>query len=125
MRTFLILSLLVLLGGSGARPPQPPPAPQGRVACGQSEVGHVQSADSRGLKLSVITSCKPAKRIRFFPAWEKNLKCDVSYKEVRFDRTADGSRDYVRLRRMPDRVCCSGTAQVTSKDLEQVQQLCR
>jgi hypothetical protein len=124
MRTFLCFLVIALLGGSAAQP-SPPPVPQGRVTCGQSEVGHVESADSRGLKLSVVTSCKVAKRFRFAPAWGVNLKCDVSRKEIRFERRADGSRDYVRLGSVPDQPCCSGAVQVTNKNLEQVQQVCR
>lgn len=129
MKMFLCCSVLALLGFLAAASPRHAPAPRETSDCGQTEVGEVRNPNSRGLKLRVVTSCKEKPRGCLF-GWcpglgGLNLKCDVKRKEIKFDTTADGSKYYERLGRVPDRKCCDGEVAVTVENLEQVRQVCR
>lgn len=127
MKTLLCCSVVALVTLFAASPPSP--APREKSDCGQTEVGEVSEANSRGLKLKVVASCEEKSRGCLF-GWcpglgGMNVKCDVSRKEIKFETTADGNKSYKRLGSVADRKCCDGEAAVMVRNLERVQQVCR
>jgi hypothetical protein len=123
MRAFLCCSVVALLGF--AAPFHPPPTDA--AGCSQTEVGNVRRQDSRGLTLSVITGYEEQPRVSVFgwgpKLFGKNVKCAISRREIRFDRTADGSRDLI-IGDAPTQTYCEDDAAITIKDLKRVQQIC-
>lgn len=108
-----------------------PPAPAQDIQCGQSAVGVIKKEDSRGLALEVVNSCRKKPRGGLFGFAPElgglNVRCAIYRKTVRFDRSADGSKNYNVIGNVPDRICCEDMNEKKRviTGLVQVQQSCR